>query len=224
MTEGRALVPAKGGAVAKPTSGMLTPVDGKVSLPKPIASGILDLVAAFPAGAVPAADEKARLMRVYAKATDEYPEAVAVFALEWLQFHNPRNPFPPTPQDVYEMCAEVSRTWRHRVIKQFFGPDTYEKFEWGENGYQLARKSALKWGPPPLSPGCLIPDQLVFEILREQTANKYQQDKLAEMDADRFARFPVEAFAVGVRDKILAMRRKKAAELEEQRRRRQEVR
>jgi hypothetical protein len=110
MSDNRQLVPMRSLAVAKATGTAIAIIDSRVSLPKPIVTGVKDVLIAFPAGVVGAAEDKVRLLQIYAEAVDGSHEAVAAFALRHLKFHNPRNPFPPTPQDVRELCEKVMRT------------------------------------------------------------------------------------------------------------------
>ncbi len=205
----RALVKAPGTALA--------PIDSRMSVPKPVVAGIRDVMLAFPAGAVTTAEDKKRLAQIYAEATDGFSEAVAGFAVTWLRLHNPRNPFPPTPQDLRELCREAHATWGARVTLHFFG-NGYDDFVWGEN---TGSKHALTWGPPPLTPGCLIPDELVIEILREDVGHKHRRHDLVEMPAARFEAFPAEAFGAGIRDEILAKRKERYAREEEARKQRE---
>lgn len=218
-TTGTAILPLNGGGtVAKRTNGSST----GISAPAKIVSGIRDLMIAYPAGGSDAsADDKKRLLQLYAKATEGFHEAVAAFALDWLMFHNPRNPFRPTPQDVREMCQQVKSTWSSRVIAQFLGGNYSDRFAWGRSSTDaiLKGKAEFTWGPEPLTPGCLIPDQIVFEVLRERTGHEYEQDSLVLMDESKFSAIPDQGFPEGVRDKISEARRKKHEEEETERRR-----
>lgn len=80
----------------------------QAALSPAIKRGIGDLLIAFPAGS-PAvqSEDRLRLLQIYAEACREFDEGVAEEALKHLKFHNPRNPFAPTPQDVREACQKV---------------------------------------------------------------------------------------------------------------------
>src|SRR5215472_1962763 len=85
------------------------------SVPKAVSEGILDVMSAF-AAKDEADSDKMRLMRVYVEAVEGFDESVVTAALRYLKFHNPRNPWRPTPQDVYERCKSTVATWKRKVI------------------------------------------------------------------------------------------------------------
>ena len=87
------------------------------SVPKAISEGILDLMTAF-AAKDEADTDKMRLMRVYVEAAEGFDESVVAATLRHLKFHNPRNPWRPTPQDVYERCNRTVAAWERKMIRQ----------------------------------------------------------------------------------------------------------
>ena len=182
------------------------------SPPKIVAEGILNLLA-VPAGPAQSPDDRKRLLRLYGEAVDGFPVAVADYALQHLRFHNPRNPFPPTPQDVFEQCESTFKTWRKRVIHFFllsddqWGPDESDRvlaMMWGGK-----YRNAADYGPQPLTPGSYLPDTVVVSILRDYIKDQ-GVDKMDQLSEERFDGIPQDAFPPGKRDEAIATRRHKA--------------
>lgn len=171
------------------------------NLPLPISSGIFDLLAAFAAGPNQDDADKKRLLRIYAEAVAGFPAAVAERAIRRLKLRNPRNPFRPTPQDVFEACEWTAKVWRDRVLAYFTSRDPkYTTWGW-EDG------RGPEWGSAPFSEGSLIPAGLVHAILcaylAEIGVNK--SNELADLGRERFMRIPADCFAIGLRAEVLAM-------------------
>lgn len=97
--------------LTKSTTGGAVATSKPVVIPARVASGIKDLLLAFPAGAATAPDDRVRQLQLYAEATALFEPLVAAHALKALRLANPRNPFPPTPQDVADRCVETRRSW-----------------------------------------------------------------------------------------------------------------
>ena len=172
------------GAVAKISS---------ANLPATISNGIVDLLTAFAAAQQEEADRK-RLLRIYGEAVAGFDPAVAEYALRWLKLHNPRNPFRPTPQDVYEACEAALKNWRTRISAYFTSPG--DGF-WQDDGYsRMLKQCGLEWGPAPFTAGCFIPDRLVKQLLRERLSYRSGLD-LPKLGRDRLARIPVDCFMNG---------------------------
>src|SRR5204863_9812650 len=95
---GRSLVTRQAAEVIPPQPRALAVVNPG-SVPKSISEGILGLMTVFAAKDEADADKK-RLMRVYVEAIEGFDESVVAATLRYLKFHNPRNPWRPTPQDV----------------------------------------------------------------------------------------------------------------------------
>lgn len=170
------------------------------NLPAPIKSGILDLLTAF-AGAAQEDTDKVRLLRVYGEAVAGLNGYVADYAIRWLKLHNPRNPFRPTPQDVYETAAKVKQVWRSRVIRHFTETST-----WGVDPYGLTSKTPdFEWGAKPLTQGSIIPSSLVREVMTEWLSyGDARLPTLVKLGRERLAEIPAECFGAGQLDKVLA--------------------
>ena len=161
------------------------------NLPAPIKNGIIDILTAF-AGASQEDNDKQRLLRIYGEAVAGLDGHAAGYALQWLKLNNPRNPFRPTPQDVYECADRVMKVWRERVVGHFYGT-----VKWGqtESHLMLMGKKQFAWGPEPFTEGCFIPREFVEKILRDWLA--YGSDRihdLARMGRERLALIPSHCF------------------------------
>jgi hypothetical protein len=177
------LVPLTGGAAA-----------ALPALPPSVAGGIEDLMVAF---AAPTRDDEdtRRLLRIYVEAVSQFDVAIAESALRDLKFHNPRNPFRPTPQDVFEACEATAKKWSFAVEFYFLGDD-----DW--------RSDLL--GSAPLTAGCVIPDRIVKATLKAalhaMNASVYRRDDyMCNMRLDRITKIPEEVFAEGQREEMMRM-------------------
>lgn len=186
---------------------------GKTLLPA-IKGRVADLMVSFATASTNNAD-RGTLMRLYAESVAAFPEAITVAALDWLKLHNPRNPFHPTPQDLFEACENFRQTWSARVVAYFTDATT----QWPQPSYFAKRE--LPWGSPPLHDGCPIPAHMVREFLAVWLADAGDEavEKLADAGRGALHRVPAECFKGGQHNKILDLiaereRRAAAAELE----------
>jgi hypothetical protein len=183
---GTAIVPfARGRALTR---------NSATNLPPAIADGIFDVLTAFAGPQQEDADKK-RLVRIYCEAVREFPPAVSEYALRWLKLHNPRNPFRPTPQDVYEACKTAMGRWQDRVVAYFASPEPeHSHWAWRDCSHYV-KGCGTEWGPPPFTPGCLIPDALVKEFLRHHLGRGLDlTEKLAALGRERLAMIPIHCF------------------------------
>lgn len=184
------------------------------NLPSAIAGGIADLLTAFAAGSQQDDSDKRRLMRLYGEAIADHDAAVAEHALGWLKLHNPRNPFRPTPQDVFETCEKLAKEWRERVLNRFFGvPEP----TWGKPETSIVWGREFPWGAAPLTKGCPIPDALVRAYLSAYLDAGAERIKtLAMLGRERLARIPKACFVVGQLEgalEAIEQEERKAAEI-----------
>lgn len=168
------------------------------NLPPAISNGVVDLLTAFAAGPQQEDADKKRLLRIYGEAIAGLDGAVADYAIRWLKLHNPRNPFRPTPQDVYETAEKVEKEWRKRVLAHFFGAVT-----WGKPGPYSNMLKEFDWGPPPFDNGCHIPAELVKRFLCQHLDRIAAKD-LQALGRESLAGIPVECFAGGQLASVLA--------------------
>ena len=91
------------------------------TVPARIQNSIKDLIVAFASGPVQSSADRVRQLRLYAAACDGFEMCIVSYVLQNLPFHNPRNPFLPTPQDVRELCDRVRNVWIRRVNGYFLG-------------------------------------------------------------------------------------------------------
>lgn len=192
------------------------------SVPKPLIQRVVALRLAFQAGAAPAQDDRTTVLQLYCEGMAGFPIAVADYALRHLLLHNPRNPFPPTPQDLFELCKKVRNQWSNRVTNQFLGT---EDARWGAKNFEGDDvRKLIDWGPAPFEPGCYVPDDLVISILREALASKFYFERLADLEPERFEQFPSDAYDPGQLDVVLGMRAERAEKAGAERRVREEQR
>ena len=171
------------------------------NLPPAIANGIFDLLTAFAAGPQQADADKKRLVRIYGEAVASFEAPVAEHAIGWLKLHNRRNPFRPTPQDVYETCEKLVKEWRSRIIGYYLGEGGPA---WG-NASSFDFIKSFEWGSPPIEKGCPIPEALVKQLLRDHLARgRDLVPKLAVLGRERLATIPTECFNAGQREAALA--------------------
>jgi hypothetical protein len=112
------------------------------NLPRSIRDGIRNLLIAFPAGKPADPSDMVPMISIYAAMVDSFPLAAVERALVELLSNNPRNPFPPTAQDVYERLKSITgldpkrpamtkAEWLASETAQICGPRTAEKL-WNE--------------------------------------------------------------------------------------------
>ena len=191
------------------------------SAPSPVERGIVDLLIAFHAGAQRSDDDRVRGLQLYAEACADVPASVASFALRRLRFKNPRNPFPPTPQDVFEACDTVFSRWRERVVQHYVEGERWE----AASMMEMLHHDIMPAGAPPKEPGCFVEWNLIISMLRNYLSTEGGQKRATKMPLARFEALPLEAFDDGARDAIIELRREEAeadARAEELRRRRRE--
>ena len=128
--------------------------DPAANLPPAIANGIFDVLTAFAAGPQQDGRGQEAAVRIYGEAVAGFDPAVAEHAIGWLKLHNPRNPFRPTPQDVYETCEKLTQEWRERVLRHFtvkgsapWGPVRTNAMGWPQSSHGVP--SRLRRGAHP---------------------------------------------------------------------------
>jgi hypothetical protein len=164
----------------------------KANVPAKVQAGIRDLTIAFPAGLQGMPDEdRIRSMQIYAEAVDGFELVIVEEALRELKFKNPRNPFPPTAQDVHELCNKKLGEWRRRACEYYFG----RPFGEGSTPW------LTEHGPTPGKPGCCIPDGRLIEWLRNRIYRLVDHKLTCEFDEkgfkirdDRIADLPEAVF------------------------------
>jgi hypothetical protein len=173
------------------------------TLPHNVMRGIVDLLLSFPAGRPLSTDEHARVLQLYGEALFDTETVIAEYALQRLRRFNPRNPFPPTPQDLFQECNRIRRLWRSRVIDHLIMGQ-----QWDDEPLNAGKRDP--WGPPPLTEGCWVPHDSVLSALRAGIqSGRYETYLLIMTDAD-FERLPDEAFDPGKRDEFVERRRERA--------------
>jgi hypothetical protein len=189
---GRALVSRKETAPQSarnaPAAAIATP-----SVPA-LVSGIRDLLISFASQAQGDTDAR-RLLEIYVEATKHVHRVVAEEAVQSLRFDNPRNPYRPSPQDVYERCKKIDRDWCEQTWRYFL-----KGHPWPSD-----------WRAPPLTQGCRLPDVLVkrylarrLELLNWEVAHTGCPDQLAQLSANQLAKIPEDCFAEGQKARATA--------------------
>lgn len=85
----------------------MTEIVDSAHLPPAVEAAILDLLAVF-GGQNQSPGTLEALARAYAKAIDGFPLDDVLMLLDALVLRNPRNPWPPTAQDVFEGLCRMS--------------------------------------------------------------------------------------------------------------------
>ncbi len=182
-----------------------------INLPPAVKEGLKDLLVCF-ASQPQGDDDKVRLARNYGEAVSGFDPVVAAEAIGRLKLHNPRNPFRPSPQDVYECCCLIMKTWQDSVVSHFIRgvpwADRSDRMDFVFIGQERGRgMRGTRWVPlgssPPLSDGCIIPDALVLDFLSDYLSG-VAADSLAESGAERLDAIPTECFLPGQREKVNA--------------------
>ena len=176
----------------------------------PIALALTKVLVAFASPAQGDLDMQL-VFSVYCEAIEEIPESVVLYARKRLQTKNPRNPFRPSPQDVYEACQARLKELR-RAVLDYLG-----------NGNASPWPALL--GGPPFQHDCVVPPSVALEAAKS-VIDDYRQwrnndddavgevariaDRLHDLPQSRFDVIPIEAFGsaeehaavVGERDRL----------------------
>lgn len=131
-------------------------------VPLEVQNGILALPVAFSAGRSLDQAEREIQAKLYLEAIEGYPVFIAEFVLRRIRLFNPRNPFPPTPQDVREHCDRTLGALKSAVLATGVMGEVWSVY---------SEKLPLMWfgslKEVPFSPGCVVPDQTASEWVRE---------------------------------------------------------
>jgi hypothetical protein len=155
-----------------------------------VRSAINDITIAFSAGGQRSEHEMRRSLELYEKAVIGFDRRLVAEVLNWLLLHNPRNPFAPTPQDLFEACNRLDDKWRMKTLGKF----------------GLGGRSS--------SEGSTVPPDIEIKFLRHaiEASLKWPQhsstfERLIKMEEAVFIQLPVDAFPDGRRDEIVALRK-----------------
>lgn len=184
----------------------LLPSTPVANLPFAIKSGLRDLMVAFPAGAQQDIADKGRLAQIYWEACAGNPSFVIEEALRHLKFHNPRNPFPPTPQDLFELCAKKTSNFEASLFLYYL-----QGYDWDGRSNPCGRNAMNQSGPEPGHVNCIIPPDFVTAYLEGQIASDPDvvQSRLVDLPDDKFARFPRELLTDQSYASLLALRERR---------------
>jgi hypothetical protein len=209
-------------ATSGPVSGaMVIHTDGTEPL-HPLAETAIKRLIAAPAGSAQSNDDRMYELMNYREACSGKPLCLVVYTLNQLRRFNPRNPFKPSPQDVFEHIATAERKFKLRVKNWFFR----DAQEWGvstegrNKGMELVKPSfGCEWGPEPLAEGCFVSRDLVIQWLRaelEQLATLDDEGALGRHpiahSEDIGARIPAECWPEGLQARIAESQRRRAAD------------
>lgn len=184
----------------------------KTALTPAVQSGIKSLLVAFAVGPVQHEDDRIHLIRADAGAVDGFEIGVVQHVLGYLLYHNPRNPFRPSPQDVFELCEETTK------VVRFFAARFQLLFVFGLNSPEendvrdlAADHWDSKWGARPDEEGCIISRDSVMAEVR--TIIQRHERALIRLPDEKFAAIPLDAFSDNYRNKIIMKRDQHAYEL-----------
>lgn len=141
--------------------------------PLEIQNGILALPVAFQAGRSLDQEERNLQALLCLEALEGTEFFIADLVLRRIRLFNPRNPFPPTPQDLKEHCgrswsALYSAVWKAAVCGEQWSPHS-ERLPFGWFG---------QIGPEPFSSGCIVPDDIACKWIRDRIERDVDCDAL----------------------------------------------
>jgi hypothetical protein len=170
-----------------------------------VRSAINDITIAFSAGGQRSEHEMRRSLELYEKAVIGFDRRLVAEVLNWLLLHNPRNPFAPTPQDLFEACKNRVTRWELATIEKYRLVADYE----------FAIK---KIKPCP----CAVPPDAEIEIIRSWLSGRmdtirltaagksnWDTNRILSMSDAEFARIPSDAFPPSTRDEIIVLRKER---------------
>ncbi len=206
-----------------------------------LAARIADLEIAFPVATARSTDDRRRFMALNMEACAKVDPFAAQVALTSLVFDNPRNPFPPTPQDVLDRCKQAQWAITSAIRKWACSGAWSSDVKMRSNDFG----SYFSIGPEPYTADAHIPECFASKVVRDycaaQLANLEAVSALWLGRLDDFersgglsqfpnpARFPPEAkpegyaaaYAAAV-EQLKALKQERADEAERQYRRRLE--
>lgn len=206
----------------------------RTNMPPAIMGGITDLFIAFDAGKKASDDDETRKIQICAEVLMGFEISVVEYVLKRMRRFNPRNPFPPTAQDLYQECVRVRKLWGSRVLRYFVEGEEWGSLDLVEQLEVFGGKDSEidPFGPPPYVTGCWITRAMIEEFLRPAIADAYDDMRKREkpgteilltvfekISDERFNEIPEAAFD-GKRDEIASLwhrRRERQAELKRQR-------
>lgn len=195
----------------------IVPAIRKETLPRAVQTAIRDMIAPFAMQRPVDNEERASYLKAFAKAVDGFHEQIALLALDHLILHNPRNPFPPTAQDVHELCSKIASSWQSRVLGYYI-------HDMGWSQYSIPAVASP--GGEPGTEDCRIPwDMVVFWVAGALPAACAPSSDAPCGSAvngwsqEQFDRIPVSAWPEGLRGAAVESRaRYREAELARQKR------
>jgi hypothetical protein len=191
----------------------------EIKVPAPILTGISDLAILFPAGPSRSAEDKIRLAQLHVELLSGMPVFVVDWVLRYLRAHNPRNPWPPTVQDIVNICGSVWEQWQNAIIK-FYTEGRWPAGAFGEvlldeDARRDSKAPKLLWswgdlGPPPGEEGSNVHESLAAAVIRkrlEQDTPRYPIiERFAWLNEEWMARIPKAAISDEMRARIAKAR------------------
>jgi hypothetical protein len=159
-------------------------------LPASVSNALKQLLLAYPAGPSVSDEDYAVRVAVFVGTAEEFHPSIAEKAAKRLITMNPRNPFPPTPQDYHDAMCQAYRNLEYKLYS--FLTDDLDIIE-----------------PPDL------PSDVAREMIRDMFTRGYVDYYRARkpiqgfeyMKEATFARWPVDILReLGVYDAIVEMR------------------
>lgn len=143
---------------AAPANALATAAD----IHRAIVRNITALEIAFPAGRSGDQDERDMRAAIVVEAIAETDPAIALYVLKTLRLHNSRNPFPPTPQDVFEHCRTTTVVLRLAALNV-----ATKGSSWQPSADKLPATWFANIGPAPFEPGCILSDETIKRFIAE---------------------------------------------------------
>ena len=143
---------------AAPANALATAAD----IHRAIVRNITALEIAFPAGRSGDQDERDMRAAIVVEAIAETDPAIALYVLKTLRLHNSRNPFPPTPQDVFKHCRTTTVVLRSAALNV-----ATKGGGWPPSADKLPATWFANIGPAPFEPGCILSDATIKGLIAE---------------------------------------------------------
>lgn len=145
------------------------------AVPREIEDGILAIPVAFPAHRSQDEGERNLGARLRLEAFEGFEVFIAAFVLKRVRLRNPRHPFPPNGQDLFELAEKTRKVLRRGVSGTCLG---------GEKWVLCSSDLPSGWfdlTPEPFTAGSLVPDGVARAWLREIIAKTADIDELTKV-------------------------------------------
>ena len=158
-------------------------------VPRDVEDGILALPVAFPAHRAQDEGERNLAARLRLEAFEGFEVFIAVFVLKRVRLRNPRHPFPPNGQDLFDLAGKTRNVLQRAVTDACLS---------GNNWFLYSSDLPAGWfdsgTPPPFAPGSIIPDYVACQWIHDYVAKTANLDKLRDVNGWSLERYRANAY------------------------------